>query len=269
MPSIEELKKLENFDLELYNRDPNYRKMVDQSARIKANADEVLRDQNKSAVPVFQDIKQDKKFTKVNEQQSLQPPKEIPKNEVTTDFTFKDLVNVEKYDPNSPITKSLTNDKNVVINGMWTDRAVLKKYWASKKHIKIKVANENRFNTYTFRSVNEEQLKTLQQMAEDINNFYALIDFEKRTWEDIDGVRRQALFRNNRYYNQVSDLQSDYRKALAFTCLGIPEEEYNTLEQFSDPDYTKDDIWGIYDLIDGIYERAVRGGSYFLIAFKL
>jgi hypothetical protein len=265
--SIEELSKLENFDLELYNRDPNYRKIVDDARRIKANADEVLRDQGKTSVPQFEDIKQDPKFTKVTE--VLEPPKTIPKNEVTTDFTFKDLVNIEKYDPNSPITKQLTSNKNVIVNGMWTDRAVLKKYWATKKHIKIKIANEDRFNTYTFRSVNEEQLKELQQMAEDTNNFYGLVMFEKANYVNSKEEKVPALFRNGRYYTKISELQSDYRKQLCFICLGIPEEEYETLEQFSDPEYTVNDIWGINDLIDGIYERAVKGGSYFLIAFKL
>lgn len=264
--SIEELKKIENFDLERYRNDAAYRKYCEQARQIKANADEIKRSQQKTVNNTYGDIANNPKFTKVVEQQTVQQSKKPA--ESSADFSFSDFASVQEYDNNSPITKALTRDKNVPINSLWADRAQLKKYWATKKYIKIKIANEDRYNEYTFRSINDEQLKQLQQMAEDINNFYGLIALEKNQFEDIDGIKKPALLRNGRYYNKISDLQSDFRKAIGFICLGISEDEFNSLEQFSDPDYTINDIWGIYDLIDGIYERAIRGGTYFRIAFK-
>lgn len=263
--SLDELKKIENFDLERYHKDPAYRKYADQARQIKANADEIQKTKEKSKEPY--DINKDPKYTKVVEQNQEQVIEHKP--QVTSDFNFSDFANVQKYDANSSISKALTRDRNVPVNSIWTDRAELKKYWATKKYIKIKIANEDRFNSYTFKSVNDEQLKQLQQMAEDINSFYGLISLEKNQFEDVDGQRKPALYRNGRYYYKISDLQSDFRKAIAFICLGIPEDEFNILEQFSDPDYTVNDIWGIYDIIDGIYERALKGGTYFRIAFKL
>lgn len=91
---------------------------------------------------------------------------------------------------------------------------------------------------------------------------------EKNTKEDIEGKEQPVLIRNGQYYFKMSELEQDYRKLIADICLGISPDDYDILEQWSDPEYTVYDIWGINDILDGIMERAINGTSYFRIAFR-
>ena len=101
-----------------------------------------------------------------------------------------------------------------------------------------------------------------------MRGFYTLMQLEGNTYEDIEGKERPMLLRNGKKYRQVSKLENDYKKKLAKMVLNISEEDYPKLEQFSDPDLTVMDIWGLKDILDSILERAVSGASYFRIASK-
>ena len=287
----EEYADLPNFDPSRMD-DPNYRLMVEQARQIKDNEDAL----KKSG----QTIEQKDALRFKQEQQKAEPEPEPAKmtvidktaeqltplleerkpsapihdqKESGSDFKMQDFIDQEKYDANSPIYKNLNAQSNKTgvstpIESMWINKGQVKKYLASKNSFKIKEKGENRYRAYRFKGIGETELEQLQKMGEDLRLFYNLMALEGYITEDREGKERLALRRNGKDYFQMSKLQLDYRKKVAEMCLGISNQDFAELEMLSDPDFTVHDIWGLYDILDTILERAVSGSSYFRIASK-
>lgn len=266
----EEFEDLPNFDPVAYAEDPNYRELVRQARQIKDNEKEIN--------PVSNAIEQNRSeeiqlSSNVQAQKQSDPDpnsKTITESiQATNDFKQIDFIEQEKYNSNSPIAK-LANDIGISkpINSIWVSKGSIKRYLSAKVVFKIKEKNENRYIEYRYRGIGDDEIEILKQMAEDIGLFYQLLALENNRNEDSDGNNRLVLRRNGKDYNQKAKMEMDYRRHIAFMCLGITNDDYKKLEQFSDPDYTIYDIWGINDIIDGILERSVMGSSYFRIASK-
>lgn len=263
----EEFEDLPDFDPVMYENDPNYRELCKQARQIKDNDDEV-----KKANPVSQAIEQNRseEIQLGSNVQAQNNSKTITESiQATNDFKQIDFIEQEKYNSNSPIAK-LANEIGISkpINSIWVSKGSVKRYLSAKVVFKIKQKGENRFIEYRYRAIGDEEIEILKSMAEDINLFYQLLALEDNRKEDEDGNKRLVLRRNGKEYNQRSKMEMDYRRHIAFMCLGITHEDFKKLEQFSDPDYTIYDIWGISDILDGILERSVSGSSYFRIASK-
>lgn len=269
----EQFEDLPDFDPVRYANDEQYRILVDQARMIKDNEDEVKRS-NPVSDAIEQNRSEEIQMTgnkQAQIQEEIKPSSHITENITQSgqDFKQTDFIEQEKYNSNSPIAKQ-ANDLGISkpINSMWVSKGQVKRYLSAKVVFKIKEKNENRYRAYRYRGIGDDEIEILKQMAEDINLFYQLLALENNRDEDEDGNKRLVLLRNGKKYNQKSKMEMDYRRHIAFMCLGINHAEYKQLEQFSDPDFTVYDIWGINDIVDGILERSISGSSYFRIASK-
>ncbi|HTH23127.1 MAG TPA: hypothetical protein VL854_12990 [Nitrososphaeraceae archaeon] len=254
---------LGNFDPNMM-RDQKYKEVVNAALQMKQNAEEVLRSQPKIAQPVQPqpENKQDNKSVILTEK--------LP-NDNPSDFKMSDFTNVQKYDPNSPVSKMQNPQVGTVqsVGSIWMSKEDMKKYFATKNIFKIKILNEQNYKTYRFRSIGSEQQEKLYRMSNDLANFYPLMLAEENEIEGMDDDKpTKVLLRDGKHYKHVSELMTDYRREIAFMCLGIEYDEFDKLEQFSDPEYTVQDVWGINDVITGLLERSLQGTSYFRIAFN-
>jgi hypothetical protein len=272
---------------------PQYRMLVEQARQIKDNYDELYKKGETLEQKTRKIKEKNKNYEKQDNQENVtivdgkdnanqlvaksNPAQKLihdekPKIQDSNDFTMGDFVEQERYDANSPIYKQLnepiTEGESKPINSVWISKGQLKKYLSSKIYFKIKERGQNRIRTYRYQAIGEDEIEELRQMSEDIRGFYTLMNIEGNTYEDREGNEKPALLRNGKMYRQLSKLENDYRKKLAKMVLNISATDYPKLEQFSDPDLTVNDIWGLKDILDSILERAVSGASYFRIASK-
>jgi len=138
---------LGNFDPNMM-RDQKYKEVVNAALQMKQNAEEVLRSQPKIAQPVQPqpENKQDNKSVILTEK--------LP-NDNPSDFKMSDFTNVQKYDPNSPVSKMQNPQVGTVqsVGSIWMSKEDMKKYFATKNIFKIKILNEQNYKTYRFRSI--------------------------------------------------------------------------------------------------------------------
>ena len=252
----EEYQDLKGFDPTRMN-DPIYVQLVKDMRQIKDNEMEVNRSMaHQQPKPQVQ-------------QQQQQVSNKQAQN--TADFTMSDFIEQEKYDTSSQISKQFNKDttgQSIPINSMWVNKALIKKYLSSKMEFKIKEKGSERFRSYRYHAIGDEELEKLRQMAEDLRVFYQLMAMEGNTMEIKDGKTIPVLRRNGKNFIQISKLETEYRRELAEMCLGISNEDFAQLEQWSNSEYTIMDIWGLNDILDSILERAALGTSYFRIASK-
>ena len=255
--------ELGNYDPEMM-RDPAYRKMVEEAKALMSNARQVIRsNENKPQTQAPTPTPEQTPTTKegqvvLSEPQKLNQP---------IDFNLSDFQNMMRLDNNSTISKmqNIPTGGNKPIGSIWMGKDEMKKYFACKNIFKVKIVNQVRYNTYRFHSINSEQQQILFRMVEDIRNFYPLMVTEGAEIDEGRDKPTKVLVRDGKNYRHISEIMVDYRKEIAFMCLGIEYEDFERLEMFSDPNYTILDIWGINDILDGILERALSGTSYFLI----
>lgn len=253
---------LGNFDPNMM-RDPQYKYAVNQALQIQENAKDVLRSEGiKSQMQPEQKPQPENQHTIIN----TKSPNDNP-----SDFKMSDFTNVQKYEADSAIAKMQNPQVGTVqsVGSIWMSKEDMKKYFATKNIFKIKIRNEQNCKIYRFRSIGSEEQEKLYRMSNDLANFYPLMLAEENTIEGMDDDKPvKVLSRDGKNYKHVSELMTDYRREISLMCLGIDYDEYEKLEQFSDPEYTVQDIWGINDIITGILDRALQGTSYFRIAFN-
>lgn len=284
----EEYKDLEGFDPTKMD-DPIYAELVKQARQIKDNAIEIMT-KGKPIQPNQEEIEILRKAEEIKarsgniskplnqqEAQKMKPERETineiiyGKPAVTpTDLSVSEFINQEKLDQNSEIYKmsqqNIQLGQSQQINSMWMNKGQLKKYFSGKIYFNIKERNKDSFKKFRFQSVGSSDLERIREMSEDVSTFYQRMRLEQNFYEDRDGNKKLALLRNGNYYTSLAKLEMEYRKEIALICLGIDDVVFDTLEMLSDPEYTVKDIWGVYDVIDGILEKVTTGASYFRTA---